>query len=155
MSTYRVAVLGGGDLALGPAVSSALAAYQGERRLHIVFYDTHPDGAGLMAGLVDKLGYFVRVRPSTEVVRTMEEALEGADAAILFPAFEGQDVSVPAIQLPSQGWPRPMEGANEPWFQFQLLRWAKGEDEPIDLLRENERSPIQDFLDRALGAEVA
>ncbi|CAN5655295.1 hypothetical protein BH11ARM2_BH11ARM2_30060 [soil metagenome] len=150
MNNYRIAVLGGGDLSLGPAVASALAGYQGERRLHIAFYDTHPDGAGLMAGLVSKLGYFVRVRPIAETVPSPEEALEGANAVILFPAFENLEIDIPALPVPTQGWPQPLKVASEPWFQFQLLRWANGEDEPLELMRENDRSPLQEFLDQAL-----
>ncbi|RYG34147.1 hypothetical protein EON81_16335 [bacterium] len=152
-NAHRIAVLGGGDLALGPAVAASLAAYQGERRLQIAFYDPNPDGAGLMAGIVRKLAYFIRVRPETTVCRSVEEALEEAQAAILFLEYAdlAATLPVPSISIPYDRWPTPLEGSDDPSFRFQLLRWANGEEEPLHLLAENERSPIQQFLDRVLG----
>ena len=152
MSSHRIAILGGGDLALGPAVAAALASYQGERRLQLAFYDPNPDGSGLMEGIVRKLAYFIRVRPETLVVNSIEEALDGAMAAVLFPEFgdAGPKFPVPSIAIPQEGWPRPIEGSDDPSYRFQLLRWANGEEEPLHLLSENDRSPIQEFLDRVL-----
>ncbi|RYG47919.1 hypothetical protein EON79_06010 [bacterium] len=153
-TAHRIAILGGGDLSLGPAVAASLAAYQGERRLQLAFYDPNPDGAGLMAGIVRKLAYFIRVRPETMVSKSAEEALEGAQAAILFPEFaaSGEALPIPSIVIPQDGWPTPLPGSDDPSFRFQLLRWANGEEEPIHMLAENERSPIQAFLDRVLRA---
>lgn len=162
------------QLALG--VLGGLATYFGERPLDIRLFDPDPDFLNLSLRIGQSLLLIAQSTNRMAAYPELEIAMEATQRVIFMQKDagsadrelpckdQGRDLNeilgdIPVlclVQPPVDSlthieilldWPKPIDDHSRIQFAFQILRWANGEEYPLEFLKGEDARPLHQWLD--------
>lgn len=169
-------------LALG--VLGGIASYFGERPLDVRLFDADPDFLNLSLRIGQSLLLIAQSVNRIAAYPELEIALEATHRVIymaepspiarnplatdlrtvdLFESIPPEVKILNLVEVESGNlsdsqtllsWPKPMEGPSQLTFAFQILRWANGEEYPLEFLKNEDARPFHRWLDNPNALEL-
>lgn len=147
VDSVKVAVLGVGDLTLGPLVLASLALYFGERPLEIHLQDDREEIVDLFDLLARQMCFALKSQHLILATTDVAESVDDADVVLSTSEAISAKMDVSAV-LSIGMWPlateHPFEEIQVP---LQILRWIRGEDSMYPLFCKAQGSTIRTILD--------